>query len=139
MPKKFFIREFELATNYTFHPYNSSLKDRARFMRKHRNLPEVLFWSRVQSGKFHGLDFDRQRIIGNYIVDFYCKALSLIVEIDGISHENQDDEDLAREEWLVSRGCRVIRFTSTSVKENISQVLTQLEEYILNHFSDYQT
>ena len=85
--------------------------------------------------QIHGLDFDRQRIIGNYIVFFYCKALGLVVEIDGITHEGRNEADDIREKWLVSHGCRVIRFTSTAVKQNMDQVLKDLEEYILQHCS----
>lgn len=60
-------------------PYNSRLKQHAIKLRKARNLPEVLFWMQVSKGKFHGIDFDRQRVIGNFIVDFYIKRLALVI------------------------------------------------------------
>lgn len=63
-------------------PYNPKLKERAKLLRRAGNLPEVLFWMQVTKGNFHHIDFDRQRIIGNYIVDFYIKSLGLIIEID---------------------------------------------------------
>jgi|GEM_PF-5541858 len=53
--------------------YNSKLIERAKALRYAENLPEVLFWMQVTKGRFHQLDFDRQCIIGNYIVDFYIK------------------------------------------------------------------
>lgn len=51
-------------------PYNPKLKERAKALRYAENLPEVLFWIQVTKNQFHGLDFDRQRVIGNYIVVF---------------------------------------------------------------------
>ena len=54
--------------------FNANLKERAKLLRYARNLPEVLFWIQVAKKRFHNIDFDRQRIIGNYIVDFYIKS-----------------------------------------------------------------
>lgn len=51
---------------------------------------------------FWKIDFDRQRIIGNYIVDFYVKTLGLVIEIDGSSHENKEEYDQKREEKSIS-------------------------------------
>ena len=121
----------ELKTNYLHLEYNPNLKDRTRALRKARNLPEVLFWMQVNKIQFHGLDFDRQRIIGNYSVDFYCRALGLVVEIDGCSHKGKEGCDDAREEWLVAQGCIVVRFTSVKVLENMGGVLKELEEFVL--------
>ena len=70
-------------------PHNPTLKKLAREKRKAGILPEVLFWQQVHKKKFYAIDFDRQRIIGNYIVDFYVKSLGLVVEIDGSSHDNK--------------------------------------------------
>lgn len=56
-------------------PYQPRLKERAKALRQAGNLPEVLFWMQVTKKQFHKIDFDRQRIIGNYIVDFYIKRL----------------------------------------------------------------
>jgi len=70
-------------------PYNPDLKTRSINLRKAGNFPEVVFWKQVRSASFHNLDFDRQRIIGNYIVDFYIKTSGLIIEIDGSSHNDK--------------------------------------------------
>jgi very-short-patch-repair endonuclease len=59
-------------------PYNPALKQLARDKRKTGILSEVLFWQQVHKGIFHKIDFDRQRVIGNFIVDFYVKKLGLI-------------------------------------------------------------
>jgi len=53
------------------------------------NLSEVLLCQEIKNDRFLGLDFDRQKIIGNYIVDFYCAEKQVVVEIDGSSHENK--------------------------------------------------
>ena len=135
MPKTYHIKGVELKTNYLHLNFNPHLKERARALRKARNLPEVLFWMQVNKSQFYGLDFDRQKIIGNYIVDFYCKALGLVVEIDGNTHEGREEADDVREAWLLAQGCKVVRFTSTAIKENMSQVLMELEEFILENCS----
>jgi very-short-patch-repair endonuclease len=69
-------------------PYQPRLSERAKTLRMAENLTEVLFWMKVYKGKFHQLDFDRQRIIGTYIIDFYIKKLGLVIEIDGDSNNN---------------------------------------------------
>lgn len=70
-------------------PYNKELSLRARALRKAGNLAEVIFWKQVRNGSFWNIDFDRQRIIGNFKVDFYVKSLGLIIEIDGSSHNGK--------------------------------------------------
>lgn len=74
-------------------PYNPYLKALSKEKRKARILGEVIFWKKVRAKKFYTIDFDRQRIIGNYIVDFYVKTLGLIIEIDGSSHDEKQIYD----------------------------------------------
>lgn len=75
-PKILKIKSTILKTNpITELPYNPHLKLRARELRQAENLPEVLFWMQVTKGRFYKIDFDRQRVIGNFIVDFYIKQL----------------------------------------------------------------
>ena len=83
-------------------PYNIKLKARSRALRKAGVLSEVIFWLQVHKGIFWKIDFDRQIIIGNYIVDFYVKTLGLVVGIDGSSHENKEEYDQKREDYLIS-------------------------------------
>lgn len=115
-------------------PYNPQLKLRARYFRRAGNLPEVKFWMQVHRKKFHSIDFDRQRVIGNYIVDFYVKRLGLVVEIDGLSHEHTQQYDQQREEFLRSLGLRVYRITVDDVLKNMRFVLMGLENFILEHY-----
>lgn len=135
MPKTYHINGMKLKTNYLKLDYNPLLKERAKALRKARNLPEVLFWIRVNMGQFHDLDFDRQKIIGNYIVDFYCKPLGLVVEIDGSSHTEREEEDALREAWLKDQGCKIIRFTTTLILGYMDQVMVELEEFVLENYS----
>ena len=85
-----FINNQPIFSNYIKNlPCNIQLKSRARALRKAGVLSEVIFWLQVHKGMFWKIDFDRQRIIGNYIVDFYIKTLGLIIEIDGASHNDK--------------------------------------------------
>ena len=116
-------------------PYNPKLKERAKALRYAENLPEVLFWMQINKKRFHGLDFDRQRVIGNYIVDFYIKQLGLIIEIDGSSHDFDGDYDERREKYLISLGLKVYRITVSDILKHMGFVLVGLENYIVEHYS----
>jgi very-short-patch-repair endonuclease len=59
-------------------------------------LAEILLWKRIKGRQILGCDFDRQRPIGEYIVDFYCKMLRLAIEVDGRSHDFKEDQDVRR-------------------------------------------
>ncbi len=115
-------------------PYNPQLKARAKALRYAENLPEVLFWMQVNKKRFHGLDFDRQRVIGNYIVDFYIRQLSLVIEIDGRSHDFSGDYDEQREKYLTSLGLNVYRIIVKDILKRMVFVLTGLENYIVEHY-----
>jgi very-short-patch-repair endonuclease len=117
-------------------PFNPNLKQLAKDKRKAGILSEVLFWQQVYKKIFHNMDFDRQRIIGNYIVDFYVKTLGLVIEIDGSSHDNNEDYDAERQAYLESLGLRVYRITDLDVKRNLSAVMTGLENYIVSEYGE---
>jgi very-short-patch-repair endonuclease len=85
---------------------------------------------------FHKIDFDRQRIISNYIVDFYIKALGLIIEVDGSSHDYKQAYDATRQAYLESFGLKVFRCTDFDVKNNINSVFTSLEDFIINEYGE---
>ena len=115
-------------------PYNPTLKLLAKEKRKAGIYSEVLFWQQVRNKQFYQIDFDRQRIIGNYIVDFYVKALGLIIEIDGISHENKVEYDEKRQLFLKQLGLKVFRVTDEDVKSRIVEVMELLENYIIREY-----
>lgn len=114
--------------NYKELPYNPKLKERARELRKAGNLAEVLFWMEVKNNKFLALDFHRQKIIGNYIVDFYCPELNLVIEIDGSSHNDKIEYDEKREQYLISLDLKIIHYNDVDVKKNLNGVMENLKE-----------
>ncbi len=130
-----FIKKTKIKLNPILElPYNPKIKQRARELRQAGNLPEVLFWMQVTKGGFHKIDFDRQRVIGNYIVDFYVKKLGLVVEIDGESHIGKEDYDREREDYLISLGLRVYRIKVEDVMQRLPEVMNALEEHIISEY-----
>ncbi|HYK76938.1 MAG TPA: endonuclease domain-containing protein [Daejeonella sp.] len=116
-------------------PYNPRLKEKAKTLRKARNLPEVLFWMQVSKRKFHKIDFDRQRVIGNYIVDFYVKKLGLVIEIDGVSHDHKVACDkVRRDAYLRNLGINVYRIPVGDVMKSMDRVMMGLENYIIEKY-----
>ena len=110
-------------------PYNPALKDKAKALRKAGFLHEALLWNQLKAKKFNELDFDRQKIIGNYIVDFYCAEKAVVIEVDGSSHNNKQDEDAKRDAYLQSLGLVVIRLLVKDVLQNMEGVVF----YLKNH------
>jgi very-short-patch-repair endonuclease len=115
-------------------PANQALRSRARALRKAGVLSEVIFWRQVRANTFWKIDFDRQRIIGSFIVDFYVKSLGLIIEIDGSSHNGKEEYDAMREEFLVSLDLIVFRISDYRVKHDLENVMTELENFIIETF-----
>ena len=70
--------------------YNPALKQLARELRNNSTKSEIQFWNAVKTKQFKGLDFHRQKPIGNFIADFYCPAINLVVELDGKSHFEEE-------------------------------------------------
>ena len=115
-------------------PENRELSSFARKNRKTGNLAEVIFWMQVHQKMFYGLDFNRQKVIGNYIVDFYVKRLGLVVEIDGDSHNEKSEYDTQRDLYLESLGLKVFHTTDFDVLHHVSLVLNELTNFILDNY-----
>lgn len=115
-------------------PYNPNLKKLLPGKRKAGILSEVIFWKKVRAKTFHNIDFDRQRIIGNYIVDFYVKNLGLAIEINGWSHNTKIIYDEVRQKYLESLGLKVFRTTDFDVKNNLLIVMKNLEKFIIENY-----
>ena len=109
-------------------PFNRDLKDYAKKLRKAGYLHEVIFWKHVKGKQFLGLDFDRQKIIGNYIVDFFSPDCGVVIEIDGLSHTVKEEKDKIRDAFLHSLGLYVIRISACDVLNNIEGVMQWLKE-----------
>ena len=115
-------------------PTNQALRNRSRALRKAGVLSEVIFWKQVRAGTFWNIDFDRQRIIGSFIVDFYGKSLGLIIEIDGSSHNGKEEYDAMREQFLIDLGLDVYRISDFRVKHDLTNVMSELENYIIENY-----
>ena len=105
--------------------YNPRLKPRARALRSNLTDAEQRLWTRLRRKQILGVQFYRQRTIGNYIVDFYAPAAELVVEVDGAQHlaPANTEYDKRRSEYLEERGLKVLRFDGR-------QVLLELESVI---------
>ena len=99
------------------------LIQQARRMRSEPTPAEALLWNRLSEKQLGGLKFRRQHIIHAYIVDFYCPAAKLVIEIDGSVHEGQEDYDKERTLDLSDRGYQVIRFKNKEIFAEIDKVL----------------
>ena len=129
------IHGVPIRRNFVEHlPYNYHLKKLLPGKRKAGILSEVLFWKQVRARTFHNIDFDRQRIIGNYIVDFYVKTLGLIIEIDGSSHDEKEAYDGIRQTYLESLNLKIFRITDFDVKNNLAVVMKDLEDFIIENY-----
>lgn len=112
--------------------YDKGLTKRARYLRNNSTLPEILLWNELKRGKVRGYDFHRQKPILHYIVDFFCYPLMLAIEIDGDSHNSDSafEYDLARQQKIEDVGISFLRFTNSSIKTDMEEVLRTIDAYI---------
>ncbi len=110
--------------------YNPKLKKLARKLRNNMSLPEALLWNQLKRKKLRGYDFHRQKPIDNYIVDFFCPKLKLIVEVDGKVHIDKGEDDFTRQSRLESLGLKVLRFKASDIMKNLNDVIEAIEDYI---------
>ncbi len=106
-------------------------RDYARGLRNQPTEPEKRLWHFLRAEKL-GVKFRRQAAIGAYIVDFICFSHSLIVELDGPQHveEQGKERDARRTAWLASRGFRVIRFRNHELDEDIRLVVDEIRRAV---------
>jgi very-short-patch-repair endonuclease len=118
-------------TQYGFLRYNPWLKKRSNELRYDHNLPEILLWNQLKRDSL-GVDFHRQKAIGNFVVDLFCPELMLAIEIDGKIHEQKEvaARDQARQELLEARGIEFLRFRAGSIFRNMDWVVKKIKEYV---------
>ena len=112
-----------------FHvPYNPDLVDRARDMRINMTAAERKLW--YEFLKKHKRRFRRQCPIDNYIVDFYCAALGLVIEIDGEQHHSDGGRkyDSERDAVLASYGLKILRFSNRDVMDNFEAICNKIDQ-----------
>jgi very-short-patch-repair endonuclease len=100
---------------------------RAREFRRSMSLPEGLLWQELRK-RPGGFKFRRQHPIGPYVLDFYCPAARLAIEVDGASHDMGDNpqRDAQRDAWLREQGLRIARFTARDVLHNMDGVIRMI-------------
>lgn len=110
--------------------YNPKLKELARQNRNNATLAEKMLWKQLKGKKLKGYDFHRQKPVENFIADFYCYTLRLIIEVDGSSHNEKQDYDEIRQRRLEDLGFTVLRFTNKDVLHNLEGVIKSLEDWV---------
>ena len=106
------------------------LQERARELRKNMTPAEKILWEKLRHNQLNGLQFRRQQIINPFIVDFYCHAKALVVEVDGDIHDLRQEEDTRREKVLSEMGLRIVRFRNDEVIKNLSTVVGKIKEQL---------
>ena len=111
--------------------FHIKLKEFSRELRNNSTLSEVLLWNELKAEKMCGYQFNRQKPLGNYSVDFYCKKLNLVIEIDGNSHDFEDVylNDIKRQRILESKGLNFLKFDDLEVKVVMMNVLRVIEDF----------
>ena len=110
-------------------PKNPNLAQRAKELRKAGSLPEALLWNELKNKQINGLNFNRQVVIGDYIVDFFCPIAGVVIEIDDKTHEFKAEYDEKREKFLLSLGLTTIHISAKEVLKDLSGVI----EFIKRH------
>ena len=101
--------------------------ERARALRQAMTKPERLLWWALRRNAT-GLHFRRQHPAGPYVLDFYCDAARLCVEVDGQSHDFQTDHDRRRDAWLRDQGVQTLRIAARDVLGNLDGVVAMVVE-----------
>ena len=109
---------------------NSQLKSRRRSLRANQTQAETELWQRLRTKRFFGHKFYRQYSVGNFILDFFCPALGLAIEVDGGQHAERIDYDHERTEYLKSNNITVLRFWNNDVMNNLDGVLTEIYNFV---------
>ena len=105
----------------------------ARKLRRQMSPPEVLLWSQLRGCKL-GLKLRRQHPIGPYVADFFVRDASLVIEIDGMSHDFGDhpQRDAVRDRYLEEQGYRVVRLVASDIMDDLNAVLTYIAAQVTN-------
>jgi len=106
---------------------------RARELRQSQTAAEALLWQRLRGRRFFGCKFKRQRAFGIYFLDFFCEELNLVVELDGVGHQDpvQIEHDRERTALLVARGLTVLRIPNKEITEEPHEGFLKVERMIL--------
>ncbi len=113
--------------------YNKKLKSLARHLRKDGTKGEAILWKyALRAKKMNGYQFNRQFPIGEYIVDFICRKLRLIIEVDGSTHNYRGVDDYKKQKSLEGMGFTILRFKEGQVIYRIDDVVGEIYDVIEN-------
>ncbi len=118
-------------------PYNKSLKQASRELRKEMTDAESVLWSKIRDRKILGVQFYRQKPVLDFIVDFYAPGAQLVIEVDGGHHQvrNQKEVDKERDAALTELGLKVLRFKNWQVLKETELVLEKIGGIVKKHFA----
>lgn len=111
-------------------PYNPKLKEYARKLINNSTYTKIMLWNYLKGKQLRGYNFDRQRPIDNFIVDFYCKELMLAIEVDGESHYGNMKKDKKKDKRLIEFGVSVLRLDDMEIVYELDEVLKKIEKWI---------
>ncbi|WP_325310596.1 endonuclease domain-containing protein [Longimicrobium sp.] len=103
------------------------IEERAKELRANMTIPERVLWSALRKERQNGLHFRRQHPVERFIVDFCCTSKKLCIEVDGPIHDEQQERDSARTEYLEALGFRVLRFTNDEVMNALHLVVRRIQ------------
>lgn len=114
-------------------PYNSKLKEFARFLRNNSTKSEIKLWRTIKGKQIKGYDFHRQKPLLEFIADFYCHELALVIEVDGFTHkfEETKQKDEYKQKELEKVGLTVLRFSDEDIHSELDKVFLSIESYII--------
>jgi very-short-patch-repair endonuclease len=96
--------------------------NRARRLRREATTPERVLWNVLRGGQLTGLKFRRQHPIGPFIADFYRHSAAIVVELDGMSHDDKREYNQNRNEYMQRQGLRVLRILNEDVMSDLDAV-----------------
>jgi very-short-patch-repair endonuclease len=119
----------------TVTPYRPELKQTARTLRQNMTDSELKLWSRLRGKQILGVQFYRQKPLGDYIVDFYAPKAKLVIEIDGSQHLQPEnvEKDILRDAFLNRLGIKVLRFDSRTIFKETEGVLETIYITVKKH------
>ena len=119
---------------------NRELVKKARVLRSNMTKAEIILWSRLRSKKVNGYKFRRQQPIFDYIVDFYCNELKLIIEVDGEIHfQNETSKyDSKRDNLLKINGYHILRLSNHEIETQLDQATKKIISYISDNLSPHR-
>ena len=110
----------------------TGLVELARELRKKQASAEGLLWQLLRNRQLLEFKFRRQHQFGDYVADFYCHEVQLVIECDGSVHESNEQwhHDRNRDAYMIAQGVRVLRFTNDRILNDTENVLEEIAKYL---------